>query len=132
MSKLNKIKNFKMKKVFLFLTVVSLFSCTEAPKSIENTGVHMDSTTLKSTTTTVSTDSLVIVVDSTGAIMMGKEVVSMANLEIKLVDSLQNIKKLYGKLPDTVICNTKGDVLMGTRGAIKDVILDAKEKVEKQ
>ncbi len=120
-----------MKKVILFLTVVSLFACTEAPKSTENTNVQTDTTT-RSLPETVSTDSLVIVVDSTGAIMMGSEVVSMANLETKLVDSLQIIKKMHGKLPDTVICNTKGDVLMGTRGAIKDVILDAKEKVEKQ
>ncbi len=121
-----------MKKVILFLTVVSLFSCTEAPKSIENTGVHMDSTTLKSTTTTVSTDSLVIVVDSTGTITIGGEVVGFDNLESKLVDSLQIIKKMHGKLPDTVFYRTKGDVLMGTRGAIRDVISDAQQKVEKQ
>ena len=121
-----------MKKVILFLTIVSLFACTEAPKSTENTGVQMDTTKTRSMSETVSTDSLVIVVDSTGAIMMGSEVVSMANLETKLVDSLQSIKKMYGKLPDTIICQTKGDVLMGTRGAIKDAILDAKEKDEKQ
>lgn len=121
-----------MKKVILFLTILSLFACTEAPKSSENTSTQTDTTTSRSMSENVSTDSLVIVVDSTGAIMMGKEVVSMANLETKLVDSLQNIKKIHGKLPDTVICHTKGDVLMGTRGAIKDVILDAQEKVEKQ
>lgn len=121
-----------MNKVILFLIVVSLFSCTEAPKSTENTGVQTDTTTTRSMPQNMPTDSLVIVVDSTGKITMGTEVVSFENLESKLVDSLTIIKKIHGKLPDTIICNTKGDVLMGTRGAIKDAILDAKEKVEKQ
>ena len=121
-----------MKKVILFLTVVSLFACTEAPKSTENTGIQKDTTNTRSMSENVATDSLVIVVDSTGTITMGSEVVTFKNLESNLVDSLQIIKKTHGKLPDTIICNTKGDVLMGTRGAIKDAILDAKEKVEKQ
>ena len=79
-----------------------------------------------------SPDTLVIVVDSTGAMTFGKPITDLEELETKLTDSLQSIKKHYGKMPDTIICKTKGTVLMGMRGAIHDVISETKEKVEKQ
>ncbi len=122
-----------MKKVILFLNVISFFACTEAPTSTGNTNVQTDTIMPRTTGENVSTtDSLVIVVDSTGAIMMGNEVVKMENLKTELIDSLQMIEKKYGKMPDTIICRTKGDVLMGTRGAIKDVILEAQMEAKKE
>lgn len=121
-----------MKYLILFVAVISLYACTEAPKSTGDRTVKADSTTTRSMGEPTPTDSLVIVVDSTGMIMLGEPIMTLDKLETKLMDSLQNIRKSYGKLPDTIIFKTKGTVLMGMRGAIHDVISKTREKVEKQ
>jgi biopolymer transport protein ExbD len=120
-----------MKKARLLLFLVGAIACTEAPKTTDNTAVKTDSLTVanRSLNDHSATDSLVINVDSTGNMTLGNQKVDIESLTTKLTDSLQSIKKQYGKLPDTIICRSKGDVLMGTRGAIKDAIMDAKEKV---
>ena len=120
-----------MKNFILFSVIISLFACTEAPKSTSDTTVT-DSTMTRSMAENIASDSLVIVVDSTGMITFGGTIETLDVLETKLTDSLQSIKKHYGKMPDTIICKTKGTVLMGMRGAIHDVISETKEKVEKQ
>ena len=121
-----------MKNLVLFLAIISLFACTEAPKSSGETAMKMDSTSMVSMAENTSPDTLVIVVDSTGAMTFGKPISDLEELETKLADSLQSFKKNHGKMPDTIICKTKGTVMMGMRGAIYDVISETKEKVEKQ
>lgn len=124
-----------MKKMVLFLVVSLFMACEEKPKTSETNVVNADSlsvaSSIRSMKDSIATDSLVISVDSTGAIKMGNQKMSLETLETKLEDSLKIIKKKYGKLPDTILLRKKGDVLMGTRGAINDAIEDAKEKVEK-
>lgn len=124
-----------MKKMVFFLVVSLFMACKENSKTSENAVVNADSipvsASVRSLKDSTATDSLVIMVDSTGAIKMGNQKMSLETLETKLEDSLKIIKKKYGKLPDTILLRKKGDVLMGTRGAINDAIEDAKEKVEK-
>ena len=124
-----------MKKIIALVALSSIIACTEKPKSTENTVVKTDtipvSASIRTVQDSLSSDSLVVLVDSTGIIRVGNQKIKLENLETKLVDSLKVFKKKYGKLPDTILCRTKGDVLMGTRGAIKDAILDAQEKAEK-
>ncbi len=121
-----------MKYLILVLAVISLYACTEAPKSTDDSTVKTDATITRNMGEPTPTDSLVIVADSTGMIMLGEPILTLDKLETKLMDSLQYIKKNYGKLPDTIILKTKGTVLMGMRGAIHDVISETKEKVGKQ
>lgn len=124
-----------MKKMVFFLVVSLFMACKENSKTSETNVVNADSlsvaSSIRSMKDSIATDSLVISVDSTGAIKMGNQKMSLETLETKLEDSLKIIKKKYGKLPDTILLRKKGDVLMGTRGAINDAIEDAKEKVEK-
>ena len=123
-----------MKKVLLLLFVGSLAACNDKPKSVVNTAVIADTLPVSASTRAIKdslpTDSLVIHVDSTGTIRLGNKKISLDELEDKLVDSMRIIKKNYSKLPDTILLRTNGDVLMGTRGAIKDMIMDAKDKVK--
>lgn len=125
-----------MKKGILSLIVVSFFACTEQPKTGDNTVTKADTLISpalnRSIMADVSLDSLVVTADPKGHITVGNQVVEFDKLESKLVDTLQFMKKNYGKLPDTILYRSKGDVMMGTRGAIKDAINDAKTKVNKQ
>jgi hypothetical protein len=124
-----------MKKVILSLLVVGFFACEEKPKPTENAIAKADSlhspALVRDMASSVSLDSLVIVVDSKGNISMGSEIANLEKLENKLTDSLQFLKKTYGKMPDTILLRTKGEVLMGSRGAIRDVIEGVEEKVRK-
>lgn len=125
-----------MKKVILSFLVVGLFACEEKPKPTENAIAKADSlhspALVRDMSSSPSLDSLVIVVDSKGNMSLGNGAITdLEKLESKLTDSLQFLKKTYGKLPDTVLLRTKGEVLMGTRGAIRDIIEDTEEKVRK-
>ena len=124
-----------MKKMVFFLVVSLFMACKENSKTSETNVVNADSlsvaSSIRSMKDSIATDSLVISVDSTGEIKIANQKMSLETLETKLEDSLKIIKKKYGKLPDTILLRKKGDVLMGTRGAINDAIEDAKEKVEK-
>ncbi len=118
-----------MKKSCLLFFFLGAMACTETPKVVDNMAVKTDLAVANRALS--ATDSLVIDVDSAGHIMLGnREVANLEMLTTQLVDSMQSIKKQYGKLPDTIYYRTKGDVLMGARGAIKDAIMDAKEKVK--
>jgi hypothetical protein len=131
-----------MKKIILLLLVIGFFACDDKPQQTDNTVVKVDTVvspvypvspvTPRGLMAPVGFDSLVIVADTKGNIKIGDQTVDLEKLENKLVDTLQFMKRSYGRLPDTIIYHSKGDVLMGTRGAIKDAILDAKEKVKKQ
>lgn len=125
-----------MKKVILSFLVVGLFACEEKPKPTENAIAKADSlhspALVRDMSSSPSLDSLVIVVDSKGNMSLGNGAIAdLEKLESKLTDSLQFLKKTYGKLPDTVLLRTKGEVLMGTRGAIRDIIEGTEEKVRK-
>lgn len=125
-----------MKKVILSFLVIGFFGCEEKPKPTENAIAKADSlrspALIRDMASSPSLDSLVIVVDSKGNMSLGNGAIAdLEKLESKLTDSLQFLKKTYGKLPDTVLLRTKGEVLMGTRGAIRDIIEDAEEKVRK-
>lgn len=125
-----------MKKVILSFLVVGLFACEEKPKPTENAIAKADSlhspALVRDMASSPSLDSLVIVVDSKGNMSLGNgSIADLEKLESKLTDSLQFLKKTYGKLPDTVLLRTKGEVLMGTRGAIRDIIEGTEEKVRK-
>ncbi|MBL7815458.1 MAG: hypothetical protein JNL70_10620 [Saprospiraceae bacterium] len=118
-----------MKKGLLGLLPLSIWACTEQPKSTENTVAKVDSTTILNHAMSSNPDTLVVWADSTGNISFGdKKALTYEQLETVLADSLKAIKTLYHTKPDTIILKTKGDVLMGTRGAIRDVISDVKEK----
>ena len=125
-----------MKKTILSLLTISLFACSESPKTGENTSIQkvdsLDSPSVsRGMTAEVSLDSLVVTVNSKGGVTIGDKVADFDKLEAQLVDTLQMMKKSYGKLPDTILYRSKGEVLMGVRGEVKDAILNAKAKVKK-
>ena len=125
-----------MKKTILILLTISLFACDESPKTGDNGSVQkVDSVDSPSAsrglTAEVSLDSLVVTVNAKGGVTIGDKVADFDKLEAQLVDTLQMMKKSYGKLPDTILYRSKGEVLMGVRGEVKDAILNAKAKVKK-
>jgi biopolymer transport protein ExbD len=117
-----------MKNNIMFITLImSVLACSEAPKS-ENTATATPplETTIKAIK--AENDPHWITIDSTGKILLGNQVTDFESLETKLVDSLLSIRKTTGVVPDTILFTTKGDVLMGSRGALLDVIQAALEK----
>lgn len=122
-----------MKKIILALLVIHLFSCQDGSKPAENVVTKADTlispALARSMEQAIALDSLVIVADAKGNITMGNQALSLEQLETKLADTLQFMQKTYGKTPDTILYRSKGEVLMGTRGAIRDAIEDAKKKV---
>ena len=125
-----------MKKTILSLLTISLFACSESPKMGDNVNVQkVDSLDSPSASrgmiAEVSLDSLVVTVNTKGGVTIGNKVADFDKLEAQLVDTLQMMKKSYGKLPDTILYRSKGEVLMGLRGEVKDAILNAKAKVKK-
>ena len=68
-----------------------------------------------------------ITIDSTSRITFdGKEIKDMDVLQKMLTDSLKAMKKNGHPLPDTIMFRTEGTVMMGIRGALHDVINDAR------
>jgi biopolymer transport protein ExbD len=121
-----------MKNNSMFIALImSILSCNEAPKSENPTTVTPPlETTAKAIK--AENDPHWITIDSTGKMLLGNQTVDLESLENKLVDSLLVIKKATGVVPDTVLFTTKGDVLMGTRGALMDVISMALEKARRE
>jgi biopolymer transport protein ExbD len=114
-------------KTMFMALIMSVLACSEAPKSeTATTATQAIETTSKDMLAT--NDPHWITIDSTGKMLLGNQTVDLESLENKLVDSLLVIKKATGVVPDTVLFTTKGDVLMGTRGALLDVISMALEK----
>ena len=118
------------------MLTISLFACSENPKTGDNANVQkvdsLDSPPAsRGLTTDVSLDSLVVTVNAKGGVTIGDKVADFDKLEAQLIDTLQMMKKSYGKLPDTILYRSKGEVLMGVRGEVKDAILNAKAKVKK-
>ena len=69
----NDIKNIiQMKKIIALVALSSIIACTEKPKSTENTVVKTDtipvSASIRTVQDSLSSDSLVVLVDSTGII----------------------------------------------------------------
>ena len=124
-----------MKKIMFLLMAISLFACTETPKPPSTVVVNADTLPTAASIRTLNQkmvpDTLVIELNAKGGIKLGKQELNLEQLEAKLVDSLKFLQKTYGKMPDTIIYHTTGDVLMGMRGAVKDAIFDAQEKVRK-
>jgi biopolymer transport protein ExbD len=117
-----------MKNNIMFTALImSILSCSEAPKS-ENATTASPPIETTSKAIKVESDPHWITIDSTGKMLLGNQAVDLESLENKLVDSLLVIKKATGVVPDTVLFTTKGDVLMGTRGALLDVISMALER----
>jgi biopolymer transport protein ExbD len=117
-----------MKNNLMFIAlIVSVLSCREAPKSV-------DTTTTENTSKALITEnnSHWILVDSTGKILFGNQPTELDSLENKLVDSLLSIRKATGIVPDTILFTTKGDVLMGMRGALADAIQIALERARRE
>jgi biopolymer transport protein ExbD len=117
-----------MKNNIMFTALImSVLACSGAPKSENGTTVTPPlETTAKAIK--AENDPHWITIDSTGKMLLGNQTVDLESLENMLVDSLLVIKKATGVVPDTVLFTTKGDVLMGTRGALLDVISMALEK----
>jgi hypothetical protein len=135
-------QNCVMKQT-IFTTLLSItflfIACKETPKTADTaattTEKAVDSITNRgldvAPVPTVAPDSLVVTVDSTGKVMIGKlEVQDINKLTQMLVDSSNALKKTFGKAPKVITCKSNG-ALMGIRGAIRDAIEDANEILKK-
>lgn len=106
--------------------IISLIACNSTP-----------SATTETATTTNQPQSLMrvpaagdphwILLDSSGTITFNNRQVNLDTLQILLVDTLLKIKAQKGTMPDTILYKTEGTVMMGMRGAVGDVIKEAKE-----
>jgi biopolymer transport protein ExbD len=114
-------------KTMFIALIMSVLACSEAPKS-ETATTASQAIEKTSKDMLATNDPHWITIDSTGKMLLGNQIVDLESLENKLVDSLLVIKKATGVVPDTVLFTTKGDVLMGTRGALMDVISMALER----
>jgi hypothetical protein len=75
-------------------------------------------------------DTIFMDIDSTGKMHLGtKEISDTEELKKMLLDSCRNIKKQGGKMP-ILEYHTHGDVLMGTRGALKDIFLEVEQEIK--
>jgi hypothetical protein len=125
--------------VSLFITFLFI-ACKETPKTADTaattTEKSIDSTTNRgldgASVPSVAPDSLVVTVDSTGKVMIGKlEIKDMDKLAQILVDSSNALKKTFGKAPKVITCKSNG-ALMGIRGAVRDAIDDAQDVLKKE
>lgn len=106
--------------------IISLIACNSTPSS-----------TTETATATNQPQSLMrvpaagdphwILLDSSGTITFNNRQVNLDTLQILLVDTLLKIKAQKGTMPDTILYKTEGTVMMGMRGAVGDVIKEAKE-----
>ena len=75
-------------------------------------------------------DTLFVGVDSEGITYLGTEKMDADILRMRLLDSLKTLKRQTGKYPNKIKVRTRGDVLMGARGAVQDVIQEAKDSLK--
>ncbi len=75
-------------------------------------------------------DTLFVGVDSEGITYLGAKKPGVDFLRRQLIDSLITLKKQTGKYPNKIKVRTRGDVLMGARGAVQDVIQEAKDSLK--
>ena len=75
-------------------------------------------------------DTLFVGVDSEGITYLGAKIPGVDFLRRRLIDSLITLKKQTGKYPNKIKVRTRGDVLMGARGAVQDVIQEAKDSLK--
>lgn len=61
-------------------------------------------------------------IEPNGMVIFGKQAIVLDNLQSKLSDSLKTYFAETQTLPDTIVYTTKGEVLMGVRGAVRDAI----------
>ncbi len=75
-------------------------------------------------------DTLFVDVDSKGITYLGNEKMDADFLSRRLVDSLITLKKQSGHYPHKIKLRTRGEVLMGVRGEIQDVIQSVKDSLK--
>lgn len=61
-------------------------------------------------------------IEPNGMVIFGKQAIILDNLQSKISDSLKSYFAETKTLPDTIVYTTKGEVLMGVRGAVRDAI----------
>lgn len=104
----------------IFFTVATasllLFACQQTPSG---------TAAAKPTPPTIAIpDTIFVEVDSSGKMLFGgKDIPNTDVLKARLSDSLSTFRKLGGKVP-AMWYHTHGDVLMGMRGALRDVFTD--------
>ena len=97
------------------------------PKTID-TIIPRSGIVAKSISTPV--DTLFVGVDSEGVTYLGAEKLNTDILRRRLVDTLKTLKMQTGKYPNKIKVRTRGDVLMGMRGEVQDIIQQAKDSLK--
>ena len=95
---------------------------TPAPEPVIADSSH--STANKNTNKNTNTKPTVwtMEIGRSGIVIFGKEAIVLSNLQSKLSDSLKTYFAQTKTLPDTIVYTTKGEVLMGVRGTVRDAI----------
>lgn len=120
-----------------FASLLLLSACKDTPKAVDNTVVVPPSVPSSPVEPSLSRaldtppDSIIVEIDSMNHVMLGNRSISTDDLADKIVDSVKTIKKKYGKAPQTIMYRSKGG-MMGTRGAVKDAVEDAKTTLKKE
>lgn len=72
-----------------------------------------------------------VTIDSMGKITFAGQSMTIDKLEKTLTDSLIALKRSGQPMPDTIMYETRGTVMMGIRGAVGDAINDARAAAQK-
>ena len=97
---------------------------TPAPEPVIADSSHSTANTNKNKNTNTNTKPTVwtMEIGRSGIVIFGKEAIVLSNLQSKLSDSLKTYFAQTKTLPDTIVYTTKGEVLMGVRGTVRDAI----------
>ena len=107
-------------------TTTEVVKPTQTPAKTE--GVAQPDYAVKGSTTPI--DTLFVAIDSEGVSYLGDKKMDTDLLRRRLIDSLQTLKKQTGQYPKKIKLKMRGDVLMGIRGEIQDVIQEAKDTLK--
>jgi hypothetical protein len=128
-----------MKQTIFTATLLAFlcFACKETPKATDNTAAQTAADSIAAraleaaAAPTTPPDSLIVIVDSMGKVMLGNRSVTLDDLPKILIDSSNALKKTTGHAPTTITYKSRG-AMMGIRGAVHDAIEEAQDSLKKE